>query len=261
MNLPFYQVDAFTTHAFSGNPATVCPLEAWLSDDVLQKIAEEMNQPTTAFLVDQGESYEIRWFSPTQEFAPCGHGALASAAVVFEYIRPELSVVLFTSQIGPLELVKREDLYELTFPDQVLRELPVTDEFEEALGVRPARLIEAHALYAVFADEATVREMHPDLIKLSRLHPVGVGVTAPGADGGIDYVSRYFAPNIGIPEDHVTGSAQTALGPYWGKRLGLRQMRARQLSPRGGEMYVTLDGDRVKIAGEVAFVHAGTLTI
>lgn len=261
MHVTYYHVDAFTTHAFSGNPATVCPLTAWLPDDVLQKIASEMNQPTTAFVVDQGETFEIRWFSPVQEFAPCGHGAIASAAVVFQHIHPERQSLLFNSPIGPLELVRKDDLIELAFPDQVLRELPVTPDFEEALGACPERIIEAHALFAVFADETAVRGMEPDLVKLARLHPLGIGITAPGDDQGIDYVSRYFAPNIGIPEDHATGSAQTALGPYWGKRLGLTELRTHQLSPRGGEMFVTLDGDRVKIAGKVAFVHQGELTI
>ena len=261
MHVTYYHVDTFTTHAFNGNPATVCPLETWLPDDALQKIASEMNQPTTAFLVDLGSAFEIRWFSPVQEFAPCGHGAIASAAVVFQHIHPDRQSLLFSSPIGPLELVKKDDLIELAFPDQVLRELSVTPDFEDALGARPERIIEAHALFAVFADEATVREMEPDLSKLGRLHPLGIGITAPGDDRDIDYVSRYFAPNIGIPEDHATGSAQTALGPYWGERLGLTALRTRQLSPRGGEMLVTLDGDRVKIAGEVAFVHQGEFTI
>jgi len=261
MNTTFYQVDAFTTHLFSGNPATVCPLDAWLPDEVLQKIAAEMNQPTTAFLVGQGEGFEIRWFSPTHEFAPCGHGAIASAAVVFEHMRPDMDAIEFTSPIGTLELVKSDTLYELAFPEQILGDLPVTPDFEAALGARPERVIEAHALFAVFADETTIREMRPDMEKLGRLHPLGIGITAPGDEDGIDYVSRYFAPNIGIIEDHATGSAQTALGPYWGQRLGLTHLRTRQLSPRGGEMHVKLDGDRVKIAGEVVFVHEGTLTL
>ncbi|HEU0164748.1 MAG TPA: PhzF family phenazine biosynthesis protein [Thermomicrobiales bacterium] len=266
MKIPFYQIDAFTNRAFSGCPAAVCPLDAWLPDDLLQKIANENNLSETAFFVpDSGDhDYHIRWFTPTVEMDLCGHATLASAALIFRDLRPELDTIRFSSLSGTL-VVNRAGggRFELDFPLRAGEPGEVPDELASALGARPDEVRVAGWSMAVFKDAGTIRTVTPDMGLLADRFPAGVMVTAPGDVDGIDYVVRVFAPGIGIPEDPATGSAQCTLVPYWADRLGKTELRALQVSARGGEFRLRLDGatNRALIGGGAVFVIEGTLTI
>jgi len=266
MRIPFYQLDAFASEPFRGNPAAVCPLDDWLPDDVLQAIAAEMNLAETAFFVPKGDGYQLRWFTPAVEVPLCGHATLASAAVVFDRLRPGLNHVSFESLSGPLSVVRDGDLLELDFPARPPRPASIPDDLGAILGAAPVAVVESDAVvrinrFAIFEDAATVRNMAPDLARLAAVPPGVVVVTAPGSgqDADVDYVVRFFAPGIGIPEDPVTGGIQTTLTPYWAERLGKSQLRARQVSKRQGELTLTDRGERVGIAGQVVFVIEGTL--
>jgi len=266
MRIPVYQVDAFTSEPFRGNPAGVCPLEAWLPDVTLQAIAAELNLSETAFLVPRWDDYHIRWFTPTVEVPLCGHAALASAAVVLRHLRPGLDRVRFESLSGPLGVTRDGDLLELDFPTRPPTPAPVHPQLAAALGAQPVAMLEADGgwgltCFAILEDAATVRALSPDLAAVARL-PSGVAVvTAPGTgeDGDVDYVVRFFGPGIGIPEDPVTGAIQTTLAPYWAARLGRAELRARQVSARQGELRVTDRGERVGIAGAAVVVLEGSL--
>ena len=264
MHIPFYQLDAFTDRPFGGNPAAVCLLDDWLPDETLQTIAAENNLSETAYLVPEGDGWEIRWFTPKAEVDLCGHATLAGAGVVFRHLTPDAERVAFRSRhSGELPVTRSGDLLFLDFPSRPPREVPVTDALAEALGARPVAAVEARDLYAIFEDAETVRSLTPDQELLLPLNDFAVGVTAPGTggDADVDFVSRFFAPHHGIPEDPVTGSAHSSLTPYWAQRLGKTAMRARQVSARVGELQVDLRGDRVLIGGQVVQVIEGTLTI
>lgn len=266
MQIPFYQVDAFTDHAFGGNPAAVCPLAMWLPDETLQAIALENNLSETAFLVpvndEAGIDYHLRWFTPAKEIDLCGHATLATAAVVFRDLRPDLEQVVFQSMSGPLVVRRDGSLLELDFPSRPpVAELPVTDEIVAALGARPGTMLQARELHAVFADVETVRTLRPNIAAITAIPPGMLVVTAPGETDGIAYVCRCFAPAFGVPEDPVTGSIQCTLAPYWAERLGMNVLQVKQLSARGGDLRVTLARDRVWIAGEAVFVLEGTFTL
>lgn len=264
MNVPIYQLDAFTDRPFGGNPAAVCLLEGWLPDETLQVIAAENNLSETAYLVPEGDGWEIRWFTPAAEVDLCGHATLASGSVVFRHIAPESDRVVFRNRhSGELPVSRDGDVLFLDFPSRPPEPVEVTDALAEALGAQPVAAVQSRDLYAVFEDAETVRGLAPDIDALRSLSDFAVGVTAPGTgeDGDVDFVSRFFAPNQGVPEDPVTGSAHSSLTPYWADRLGKPSMRARQVSARGGELRVELRGDRVLIGGQVAEVIQGTLTI
>ncbi len=264
MHIPIYQLDAFTDHAFGGNPAAVCLLDGWLPDETLQAIAAENHLSETAYLVPETDGWEIRWFTPAAEVDLCGHATLASGAVVFRHLRPVTDRVVFRSRhSGELPVTRDGETLFLDFPSRPPVEVEVTDALVEALGVRPVAAVRSRDLYAVFDDAETVRSLAPDFDALRSLSDFAVGVTAPGTgeDGDVDFVSRFFAPNQGIPEDPVTGSAHSSLTPYWAERLGKMAMRARQVSHRTGELMVELRGDRVLIGGQVVEVIRGTLTL
>jgi PhzF family phenazine biosynthesis protein len=268
LKITVYQVDAFTAEPFRGNPAGVCPLEAWLPEATMQSVAAELNVAETAFFVPSGDGYHIRWFTPTVEVPLCGHATLASAAVVFRHLRPDLSRVDFESLSGPLGVTRDADVLELDFPAHPPRPATMPDELPEILGARPVTVLEADAVlsgnrFAIFDDAASVRGLAPDLTRLAALPPGAVVVTAPGTgeDADVDYVVRFFAPGIGIAEDPVTGAIQTSLTPYWAARLGRSRMRARQVSRRGGELTVTDRGGRVGIAGRAVVVLEGRLLL
>jgi PhzF family phenazine biosynthesis protein len=264
VHIPIYQLDAFTDRPFGGNPAAVCLLDGWLPDGTLQAIAAENNLSETAYLVPEGEGWEIRWFTPKAEVDLCGHATLASAGVVFRHLAPDADRVAFRSRhSGDLPVTRDGDLLYLDFPSRPPREVPVTDALVAALGARPVAAVESRDLYAVFDDAETVRAIVPDLEGIEALNDFAVGVTAPGTgkDADVDFVSRFFAPHHGIPEDPVTGSAHSTLTPYWAARLGKSSMRARQVSARTGELRVELRGERVLIGGRAVEVIQGTLTI
>ena len=249
MKIPLYQVDAFTSEVFKGNPAAVCLLDEWLNDARLQAIAAENNLSETAFLLKNGEGFEIRWFTPLTEVSLCGHATLASAFIVFNFLNwPEATVRFQTRQSGVLTVIQKEGLLEMNFPAMMPAPQETPERLANALGHQPLEVLGVERqLLAVIADERTVRELKPDFNLLAR-YELGTIVTAPGKQ--CDFVSRYFAPNVGIPEDPVTGSAHCVLVPYWSQRLGKKKLHARQVSKRGGELFCEDRGERVTIAGD-----------
>ena len=254
--LPFYWVDAFAAKVFTGNPAGVVPLEQWLEDDLMRQIAFENGLAETAFLVPAGKGrYHLRWFTPGAEVDLCGHATVASAFVLFTRLGFTGEVISFNSRSGPL-LVRRlsDGKIELDFPSRPAVPVPPPAALLQGLGATPAYYAQAQANLAVFNTAAEVRALRPDFAALATLEQYGTIVTAPGED--CDFVSRFFAPRVGVPEDPVTGSAHCVLTPYWARRLGKRQLHARQISPRGGELWCEEAGDRVKIAGDaVLYLH------
>lgn len=261
MRLPLYQLDAFTSSPFAGNPAAICPLERWLDDELMQKIAAENNLAETAFFVPEGDAFRLRWFTPALEVELCGHATLASAYVLFNKLGLAADRVCFETRSGRLEVERDDDRLVLDFPALPARKEQPASLVAEAIGVRPQELWGDDRAMAVLEDAVQVRDLRPDLNAIAAL-PIGsLIVTAPGFAGDCDFVSRYFAPKYGIEEDPVTGSAHCVLTPYWAGVLGKPALFARQLSPRGGELWVEDRGDRVKIAGHCVPVIEGTLTL
>ncbi len=254
---PIYQIDAFADRPFTGNPAAVMPLRQWFSDEAMQAVAQENNLSETAFFVPEGDGFRIRWFTPGGEIDLCGHATLASAFVLFTELQPGRNRVDFVSKSGPLVVTRDGAQLVLDFPSRAPNPVPCPSGFAESLGAEVKASWLARDLFALLEDETTVRNLRPDLEVLSRLGPALVVVTAPGTD--CDFVSRCFAPKLGIPEDPVTGSSHCVLVPYWAERLGKRVLHARQLSKRGGEFFCELKGDRVAIAGKAVKVIEGVL--
>jgi PhzF family phenazine biosynthesis protein len=258
MKVPFYQIDAFSGKVFGGNPAAVCILETWLDTDVLQSIAAENNLSETAFLVPKSRGlYELRWFTPTVEMDLCGHATLAGAFAIFSFIDGTLSSVNFETKSGLLTVAKSGELLSMDFPAR--KPVPAKNNplIAEALGAKPLDVLASRDLLVVFDDEATIKDMKPDFGKLMQIDTFAVIVTAQGEKA--DFVSRFFAPRAGIPEDPVTGSAHCTLIPYWSERLGKNKLHAFQLSGRGGELFCENAGYRVKIAGRAALYASGEL--
>jgi predicted PhzF superfamily epimerase YddE/YHI9 len=248
--LPIYQVDAFTDKVFSGNPAAVCPLEQWLSEDIMQKIALENNLAETAFFVKNKNQYDIRWFTPTVEVDLCGHATLASAYVLFQVLGISDQEITFHShRSGPLHVKREAEWLALNFPTDTIGSVPLNNQLEACFDICPCEAYRGKTDYLlVFDAEDDIRSLEPSLERISRLDARGVIVTAPG--DAVDFVSRFFGPAVGVPEDPVTGSAHTSLLPYWAQRLGKNELSARQLSTRGGEIRCKYLGDRVEIAGQ-----------
>ncbi len=257
--IPIYQVDAFASEVFAGNPAAVCPLEAWLPDQVMQAVAAENNLSETAFFVKQGEVYDLRWFTPAAEVDLCGHATLGSAYVIATHLDPGAERTVFHTRSGPLTVTRKRELYTLDLPAQPAERIETSAEASAALGRPPVELWDGGKTMAVLEDEAAVRAVSPDLAKVAALPGDGLIVTGPGDD--CDFVSRYFAPHVGIPEDPVTGSAHCVLTPYWAKRLGKARLTARQVSLRGGELVVEDKGARVLVSGRVAPYLEGRIRI
>jgi len=252
-----FQVDAFTSRRFAGNPAAVMPLEIFLPDAVMQAIAAENNLAETAFIVPDGNDYRLRWFTPTTEVPLCGHATLASAAVVMERLETGRSQVIFHSASGPLTVNRRDAGYVMNFPARFSELVSMPSGLGEALGVVPVEVVADTFNYIALLESAqVVREIAPDIAAIARMDRSGVIVTAQG-DGNYDFVSRYFAPAKGIPEDPVTGGAHCALAPFWAKRLNKTAFRAFQASRRGGEIICRLVGDRVELQGTVVFYMEG----
>lgn len=253
-----YQVDAFTDRVFHGNPAAVCPLDHWLDDAVLQAIAAENNLSETAFYVPAGDGFHLRWFTPNSEVDLCGHATLATAHVLFSELGHTGTPIRFDTRSGRLTVTQQPDgLLTMDFPAQPPAPCLIPERLVEALGVTPVEVLQADDYIAVLASEAEVRDLKPDMARLQQLELRGVAVTAPGEDDDVDFVSRFFAPKYGIPEDPVTGSAHCELAPYWEAVLSRNPLTARQISARGGELHCRVKGDRVELAGRtVTFMQA-----
>ncbi len=261
MRIPIYQVDAFASRVFAGNPAAVCPLDAWPDDGLLQGVAAENNLSETAFLVPADDGFELRWFTPACEVELCGHATLASAFVLFERRGwTGESIRFHTRWSGDLVVGRCDGRLEMDFPSRPPRPVDVPADLEAALGARPERVLgSVEDLLVVLPDERTVRRLEPDMAALGRLEWRGVIVTARGGD--CDLVSRFFGPQVGIPEDPVTGSAHCVLTPYWSEVLGRKELRARQVSRRGGEILCRDRGERVLLAGEAALYLEGRIEV
>jgi PhzF family phenazine biosynthesis protein len=261
MKLRLYQVDAFADRLFSGNPAAVCPLEdAWLADAGMQQIAAENNLSETAFYIRRGSGYEIRWFTPACEVDLCGHATLATGYVVFTYDARKGDAVEFGSRSGPLRVRRDGELLVLDFPKDTVHPLDTSECLVEALGREPAECFKGRTdLLLLYKSEDDVKALAPDFGDLAMVPARGIIVTAPGKD--VDFVSRFFAPQVGVNEDPVTGSAHTLLTPFWAQRLGKSELTARQLSKRGGSLRCRLAGDRVEIAGRAVPYLEGTIIV
>jgi PhzF family phenazine biosynthesis protein len=254
-----YQVDAFTDRVFHGNPAAVCPLDEWLPDDTMQAIAAENNLSETAFFVPGGEGFDLRWFTPKIEVDLCGHATLASAHVILRLLEPSRNRVVFQTQSGRLAVERRGDLLVMDFPSRIPQPSEAPADLLLALGGEPQEFLLARDWLVVYRDEATVRRLKPVMSSIEATGSFAVIVTAPGED--CDFVSRFFAPAAGIPEDPVTGSAHCTLVPFWADRLGKKELHARQVSARGGELFCAMLADRVEIAGRAVLFFEGSIAV
>jgi len=271
LEIPLYQIDAFTSHAFGGNPAAVCPLTAMLPDNLLQLIAAENNLAETAYIVpvnDDEADYLLRWFTPSVEVDLCGHATLAAGHVVLKHLLPELSMVRFRTRMGILTVARDGDKYRMDFPALPPQPLPTPDGIGAAIGAEPLAVLKSDLadrdLLLVYEDEETVRNLRPNYRALMDFAPYGFIATAPGNQGegdeAPDFVSRCFFPNHGIEEDPVTGSAHCVSGIYWANELGKDHLFARQISSRVGELWLDIKGDRVEISGHAVEVLRGIFT-
>jgi PhzF family phenazine biosynthesis protein len=258
---PLYQLDAFTSGPFTGNPAAVCVLNEWLPDDIMQKTALENNLSETAFIVPSGNEWLIRWFTPLTEVDLCGHATLASSYVVMNILQPGRDTVAFeTLRMGILKVRKNGDMFELDFPADTLHKCTLPGLIKESMGKDPLESFMGRSDYLlVYRTERDILDLSPDFGKLKKADGRGVIATSPGSD--TDFVSRFFAPQAGIDEDPVTGSAHTTLTPFWSDRLGKKTLKARQLSRRGGYLECTITGDRTLIAGHALLYLKGEISI
>ena len=254
-----YVVDAFTDDVFGGNPAAVCMMHAWPADATMRSIAGENNLSETAFAVKAGEDYKLRWFTPEGEIDLCGHATLACAYVVMNHLERERQEVRFSTLSGELTVIRRSELYEMDFPAYELERIPVTQQMVEAVGAAPDEAYLGRDLLCVFSEESAVRALSPDQEKLKALPGLLLQATAPGTE--TDCVSRTFAPKMGIAEDPVCGSGHCHIVPYWADRLQKREIVAYQASKRGGTLYCSLDGPRVKLAGKAALYSEGRIRV
>jgi PhzF family phenazine biosynthesis protein len=259
MKLPIFQVDAFAHRVFSGNPAAVVVMNEWLSDQVLQAIAQENNYSETAFVVPRGDFFDLRWFTPEIEMDLCGHATLASAHVIFRHGYTRDEEIVFRSKAGSLTVKCEGDLLAMNFPARAPRPIECDAAVSAALGAAPSELHESRDLLAVFDSQADVEALSPDFPAVAKLNTFAVIATAPG--NSCDFVSRFFAPGAGVPEDPVTGSAHCTLVPYWSTRLGKSKLHALQVSARGGELYCEHLGERVVLAGRVVEYLRGEIYV
>jgi predicted PhzF superfamily epimerase YddE/YHI9 len=265
MKLPLYWVDAFTDQLFHGNPAAVVPLAAWPEPALMQQIAFENGLAETAFFVRTGPGrFHLRWFTPELEMDLCGHATLASAFVIFTQLAEAGDRIVFDTLSGPLTVTHRDTLLELDFPVRPATAVPAAQLPPTLLsglgGPPPAWIGKSRDYLCVYPSTEAVLALQPDFLALNQIDVIGIIATGPGHDG-VDFVSRFFAPNCGIPEDPVTGSSHCTLVPYWAERLGQTKLRARQVSARGGDLFCELAGDRVKIAGHAVLYLRGEISL
>src|SRR6185437_3213352 len=258
MKIQYFEVDAFANKPFHGNPAGICPLKQWLDDALMQNIAAENNLAETAFFVPRGDDYDLRWFAPAVEIDLCGHATLASAFILFTELGVKWDSVRFHSKSGPLVVSRKGDVLTLDFPSRPPKPCTVPDALIRGLGKKPVEVLKARDYFALFENAEDVLSLKPDFNLLGTLDEKVI-VTAPGND--CDFVSRFFAPTAGVPEDPVTGSAHCTLIPYWSQRLGKTKLFARQISRRGGELFCELAGDRVLIGGKAVLYSRGQIEI
>jgi predicted PhzF superfamily epimerase YddE/YHI9 len=259
MRIPYYHVNAFTSNPFGGNPAGVCPLQSWPSDSLLQSIAAENDLSETAYFTKEDGFFSLRWFTPAMEVDLCGHATLATAFVLFSEIRIPDEEVIFETRSGRLTANRCADKIELDFPSRPGLACDAPDALIRGLGRSPQAVLRSRDYLAVFETEAEVAALAPDFTLLAGLDCLGVIATAPGRDA--DFVSRFFVPKAGIPEDPATGSSHSTLIPFWAARLGKRELYAKQISKRGGELFCRDAGDRVFIAGRAVVYCRGELEL
>lgn len=254
-----YIVDAFTDRVFSGNPAAICILNEWLSDEMMMSIAKENNLSETAFAVKEGEIYHLRWFTPGGEIDLCGHATLACAYVLMRFYEKDSTVIVFHTLSGELRIVKSGDLYEMEFPSFALKPVPITEEMIEALGNKPKEAYLGRDLLCVFEEENVIRNMNPNLEKIRQLNGLLLQVTAPGKK--FDCVSRSFAPKYKVNEDPVCGSGHCHIVPYWAKRLNKQNITAYQASERGGILYCRMENDKVILGGKAVLFSVSNILL
>jgi len=260
--MQIYKVDAFTDTLFSGNPAAVVPLDVWLSVEKMQQIAMENNLSETAFILKNSDTtYDIRWFTPETEVDLCGHATLAAAHVIMSHLYIDTNFVVFNSKSGELRVDISDGMYWLDFPSQPPKPVSMPKLLPEAIGAIPIFAGYNVDLMVLMENEQIVRDMTPDLQIIRNLDARGVIVTAASERESTDFVSRFFAPAIGVPEDPVTGSAHTLLTPFWSKKLGKNRLNALQISKRGGSLTCIDEGERVKIGGSAVTFLTGTIHI
>jgi len=261
MKLDIYQVDAFTSNLFGGNPAAVVPLESWLDDETMLSIAAENNLSETAFFVNSDEVFELRWFTPTIEVPLCGHATLASSYIIFNELGFAGEEIVFkTRKAGDLKVTRDGERYLMDFPGYEMKEIEPIEGLRTA-EFSPLRYLESQGnmIFLIMDSQSTVAEFEPDMAKIAELPYQEVIITAKGDD--CDFVSRMFAPRIGIPEDPVTGAIHCSLVPYWAGELGKNELFARQVSKRGGELFCELAGTRVKIGGKAVTYLKGEIYV
>jgi len=259
MRIPIYQVDAFTNEQFKGNPAAVCPLTEWITDDLMQNIAAENNLSETAFFVKKEQEYELRWFTPKLEVDLCGHATLASAYVIFTYLDNTRMKVIFHTKSGILEVSRKGSLLSMIFPSREGKKSKVPELLIKGLGRRPKEVYKSRDYMAVFETEQEIMDLVLNMDELKKLDGLGIIATAKGNE--VDFVSRFFAPKEGIDEDPVTGSAHCTLVPYWKRVLGKDEFIALQLSQRGGKLICADLGKMVKISGEAISYLEGYINV
>ena len=259
MELTIYQIDAFANNVFEGNPAAICPLEAWLPDELMQSIAAENNLSETAYFVKAANGYHIRWFTPSHEVDLCGHATLASAYVIFNMLEHKQNEILFESKSGLLSVTRNKDSLLMDFPSQPPVKCPIPEQILNAFNIQPIECLKSEDYIVVFEDEKSVLNAEPNLAILAELDLRGVAITSTAKK--YDFITRFFAPNYGINEDPVTGSAFTQLIPYWAHKLNKNKLSAKQVSKRGGEVSCIYSGDRVQISGKAVKYLVGTIEV
>ena len=259
MKHDIYQIDAFASRPFTGNPAAVVPLTEWLPDSTMLDIAAENNLAETAFFVRNNDGYELRWFTPTVEMDLCGHATLASAFLIFDVLGTGEQILRFQTRSGELTVEKVDGRYVLDFPSRPGKKADAPDGLIDAIGAEPKEIYKSRDYMLVYESETDILAIRPDFNSLIKIDAHAVIVTAPGE--GSDFVSRFFAPEVGVPEDPVTGSAHCTLIPYWAARVGKNELYARQVSSRGGELFCELRGDRVRIGGHAVLYMKGEIYV
>jgi predicted PhzF superfamily epimerase YddE/YHI9 len=259
MNLPLFQVDAFARQPFQGNPAAVVPLQAWLPDALMQQVAAENQLSETAFFLPEKDGFALRWFTPAQEVDLCGHATLATAHILYTELGHEKPEVVFHTRSGPLRVQRAGDSYLMDLPAWEPQEVSPPEALLAGLGGHPCAIFKTRDYLVEYEREADILALQPNFERLREVDSLGVIVTAPGES--VDFVSRFFAPGAGVPEDPVTGSAHSSLTPFWAQKLGKQQLRARQVSARGGELGCEWQGERVILEGQAVTFLAGTISL